>query len=78
MRDLKAGSSKWINERSRFAVPFEWQRGYAAFTIASSGRESLERYIAGQHERHNGRTFLEELQTLLEEHDVEFDPKYLE
>lgn len=78
MRELKAGSSKWINEKSRFAVPFEWQRGYAAFTVAPSGREALERYILGQVEHHRGRSFIDELRTLLEEHEIEFDPKYLE
>ncbi|MBK8206309.1 MAG: IS200/IS605 family transposase [Planctomycetes bacterium] len=78
MRELKAGSSKWINEQSRFAVPFEWQRGYAAFTVAPSGREALERYILNQPEHHNGRSFIDELQALLDEHGVTYDPKYLE
>lgn len=78
MRELKAGSSKWINEESRFAVPFEWQRGYAAFTVAPSGRDALERYILNQHEHHNGRSFIDELKALLEEHGVAYDPKYLE
>ncbi|MBX3474243.1 MAG: IS200/IS605 family transposase [Planctomycetes bacterium] len=78
MRELKAGSSKWVNEQSKFAVPFEWQRGYAAFTVAPSGRETLDRYILGQHEHHNGRSFIEELKALLEEHGVDYDPQYLE
>ncbi len=78
MRELKAGSSKWINEESRCAVPFEWQRGYAAFTVAPSGREALERYILGQDEHHNGRSFFDELKSLLDEYSVDYDPQYLE
>jgi putative transposase len=78
MRELKAGSSKWVNEQSKFTIPFEWQRGYAAFTVASSGREALEKYVLGQAEHHRGRSFIDELRALLEEHDVEYDPKYLE
>jgi putative transposase len=78
MRELKAGSSKWINEKSRLAVPFEWQRGYAAFTVAPSGREALEGYILGQAEHHRGRSFIDELKALLDEYEIEFDVKYLE
>jgi len=78
MRELKAGSSKWINERSKFAVPFEWQRGYAAFTVAYSGRAQLERYILNQEEHHKGLSFIDELKALLEAHGVQYDPQYLE
>jgi putative transposase len=78
MRELKAGSSKWVNEGSRFGIPFEWQRGYAAFTVAYSGREQLERYVLGQEEHHRGRSFIDELKALLEAHEVQYDPKYLE
>lgn len=78
MRELKAGASKWVNERSKFDIPFEWQRGYAAFTVSHSGHEKLERYILNQEEHHKGRSFIDELKALLEAHNVQYEEKYLE
>ena len=78
MRELKSVSSKWVNEQSRLEIPFEWQRGYAAFTVAASGAEHLEQYILGQDEHHRSRSFIDELKALLDANQVRYDPKYLE
>ncbi|MDZ7646416.1 MAG: transposase [Cytophagales bacterium] len=32
MQDIKAGSSKWINEKELSNSRFEWQEGYGAFS----------------------------------------------
>ena len=36
VRDLKANSSKWINEKRFVRGKFEWQRGFGAFTVSQS------------------------------------------
>jgi putative transposase len=76
LRELKKGSSIWA---ARNHCPgFAWQRGYAAFTVSTSGLDKVRRYIGAQEKHHEKLTFIEELRLLLEKHGVEFDPKYLE
>jgi putative transposase len=75
MRDLKAGSSKWARERE---PGFEWQRGFAAFTVNQSIVDDVDRYIANQEQHHAKQDFIGELKRLLELNHVEFDPQYLE
>ena len=46
MRELKKASSAWVKESKLPA--FQWQEGYAAFTVSASAKESVQRYIAIQ------------------------------
>jgi putative transposase len=70
LRAIKAGSSGWINKRSRFA----WQEGYGAFSVSESSAKTVHRYIQNQKEHHRKRSFEEEWTSLLEHHGIEFDP----
>jgi REP element-mobilizing transposase RayT len=36
IRDIKANSSKWINQNDFLKNKFEWQSGFGAFTIGHS------------------------------------------
>jgi putative transposase len=77
MRELKKASSMWVHEELR--IPhFAWQEGYAAFTVSSTARDSVRRYIANQEEHHRGRTFREEMVEMLEKAGVAYDQKYLD
>jgi putative transposase len=66
---LKANSSRWINEGR--AGRFEWQVGYAAFSVSRSQIPSVMKYIANQHEHHKKRDFVAELALLLKKHGIE-------
>ncbi len=48
IRDLKSNSSKWISELPDTRFPFEWQKGYSAFTVSYSQIDAVQRYIRGQ------------------------------
>lgn len=48
IRDIKAISSKWMNESDLVPKKFEWQIGYGAFTVSYSKIESVEQYIQKQ------------------------------
>jgi putative transposase len=74
---IKANSSGWIHREFAALAPFEWQEGYAAFTVSKSQVERVRIYIAGQEEHHRRLSFQEELVALLEAHGVEYDPRYL-
>jgi putative transposase len=75
-RELKKASSVWVRESKLSA--FQWQEGYAAFTVSASARESVQRYIASQEEHHRVKSFREELVEFLEKSGVAYDPKYLD
>ncbi len=77
IRDVKANSSKWVNEQPEMKVFFEWQKGYGAFTVSHSRRDSVQVYIQNQAEHHRRRTFQEEYIELLKRHNIQFRPEYL-
>ncbi len=77
LRHIKAGSSKWLNERNDLTERFKWQTGYGAFTVSQSQVPVVRRYIQGQEEHHRVRSFEDEYRELLERHGIEFEERYL-
>ena len=77
LRQLKANSSKWLNQSGRHARKFGWQDGYAAFTVSESQVARVARYIRDQEQHHRGLPFKTELLALLKRHRVEYDETYL-
>ena len=77
VRDIKASSSKWINEKRWFAGRFEWQTGFGAFSYAHSQLETVVHYIKNQEAHHSRRTFREEYLEFLNRFDVPYNPKYV-
>jgi putative transposase len=77
LRDIKANSSKWVNETKKGLHKFGWQDGYAAFTVSRSQVEPVRQYIRNQKAHHAQRDFKTELLALLEKHGVEYDPRYI-
>jgi putative transposase len=77
MEEVKAISSKFINEKGWIKGRFEWQRGYGVFSYSRSQLNSVIRYISNQREHHRKRTFKEEYIEFLKKFEIEFDEKYL-
>jgi hypothetical protein len=65
---IKAGSSLWMNETT--GKNFEWQEGYAAFTVSLSNLDSVKRYIRNQEQHHRKIDFAEEWKLLLKKHGI--------
>jgi REP element-mobilizing transposase RayT len=76
VREIKKASSIWVRDEIRLAG-FRWQEGYGAFTVGYRERDRIKAYIANQEDHHETRTYLEEVEALYREADIEFDPKYL-
>ena len=74
---VKANSSKWVNEGDLVQPRFEWQTGYAAFSVSESRVGDVRRYIGAQEEHHRRRTFKEEFVELLRKHNIEFEERYV-
>ncbi len=74
---VKSNSSGWIHETFADLRDFDWQDGYAAFTVSPSVMPKVKEYIRSQPEHHKKMTFQEELIALLKKHDIEYDEKYI-
>ena len=77
VKDLKLSSSKFIKEHSLFEDFPGWQSGYAAFTYSADAKENLIKYVKNQELHHKKVIYIDELKTLLKEHAIEFEDKYL-
>jgi REP-associated tyrosine transposase len=77
VRDIKASSSAWLNEKNKSLHKFGWQDGFAAFTVSHSQVERVARYIRNQKVHHQHRDFKSELLELLRKNNVEYDERYL-
>lgn len=77
VRDIKAGSSKFINEKRWMNGKFNWQEGYGAFSYSKSGVDSVVKYILNQEEHHKKKTFREEYLDFMSKFEIEYDSNYL-
>ena len=77
VRDVKAGSSKFIKEKRWVAGRFSWQEGFGAFSYSRSQLGTVIRYIENQQQHHAKKSFREEYVELLEKFGVDYDAKYI-
>jgi len=77
VRDIKANSSKFINDKKSVRGKFNWQVGYGAFSYSQSQKDSVIKYIMNQEKHHAKRTFKEEYLELLRRFEINYNEKYL-
>ncbi len=77
VKEIKRVSSHWLKDQGVDYWDFEWQKGYADFSVSQSALESVRDYIARQEEHHRKMTFQDELRALLRKHQVEWDERYV-
>ena len=77
VRNVKASSSKFINEKRWVAGRFGWQEGFGAFSYARSQLDTVIRYIQNQQKHHAKKSFREEYLELLEKFGVTYDDRYI-
>ena len=65
---IKMGSSRWVRE-NEFKL-FEWQEGFAAFSVSQSNLEKVTEYIRNQEVHHQRMSFAEEWNALLKKHGI--------
>ena len=78
VEEVKKGSSKWMktNEGAN-NKDFQWQNGYAGFSVSQSNVEEVRNYIEKQADHHRRMTFQDELRALFKRHGIEFDERYV-
>jgi REP element-mobilizing transposase RayT len=77
VRDVKVGSSQFINEKKWINGKFQWQEGFGAFSYSKSQIDSVIKYILNQEEHHKKVTFKEEYLDFLKKFEVDYDERYL-
>jgi putative transposase len=77
VRDIKAGSSKFINDNRWITGKFSWQEGYGAFSYSRDQIKNVIHYILNQEAHHTKTTFREEYIGLLNEFEIPYEEKYL-
>ena len=77
VRDIKANSSRFINEKRWINGKFEWQTGFGAFSYNHSQLTNVINYIQNQEEHHKKKTFKEEYVDFLKAFDIDYNNQYL-
>lgn len=77
VRDIKAGSSKFMNRKGWISNKFQWQKGFGAFSYAHSQMSTVINYINNQEVHHSAKSFQREYSEFLDKFKVDFDEKYL-
>ena len=77
VRDIKAGSSKFINDNKWMRGKFNWQEGFGSFSYSRSHIDKVVHYILNQQEHHRKKSFREEYIEFLTKYAVDYNEKYL-
>jgi REP element-mobilizing transposase RayT len=76
VKELKRVSNLWLKETYSIR-DFEWQGGYADFSVSYSNLEQVTEYIRRQEEHHRKISFEDELRALFRRHEIEWDERYV-
>ena len=74
---IKGGSSKWVHDTFPDYNKFNWQEGYGAFSVSISQIKNTIAYINRQKEHHLKESFQDEYISVLEEHVIDYDKRYV-
>ncbi len=77
VKELKRGSTLWIETKDPGLKQFAGQSGYGIFSIGFSQIAAVRSYIAGQVEHHSQVSFQDEFRLLLTKYGVDFDERYV-
>jgi REP element-mobilizing transposase RayT len=76
IKELKRVSNNWLKTEGGLRL-FQWQAGYADFSVSASNLEQVKRYIENQKRHHQRMGFQDELRGFLRKHSVTWDERYV-
>ena len=77
VKELKRVSNLWLQDKGGPLAAFEWQGGYADFSVSVSNLEKVKAYVLNQELHHRKTTYQEELRALLRKHGAEWEERYV-
>jgi putative transposase len=72
---IKTSSSKWLKQKG--VKDFDWQDGYAIFSVSASKVGVVRNYILNQPLHHKKEFFKDEMRQYFKEYDIEYDERYV-
>ena len=76
VKELKRVSHTWLDSQHGLGS-FEWQAGYADFSVSQSQLDVTIAYIANQEVHHQKRDFQDEMRVMFRKHKIEWDERYV-
>jgi putative transposase len=76
VKELKRVSNLWLRHDVGLSK-FQWQGGYADFSVSRSNLIEVKRYIENQEEHHRKMTFQDEVRALLRKHEMDWDEGHI-
>ena len=77
IKEIKTASNVWMKETGKYPEYTSWSEGSCALTYAYRDKKMILNYIKNQKIHHKKVSFEEEYRSLLKEHGVEVDERYL-
>ncbi len=77
VKEVKRGTSLFINNERLCLGNFAWQEGYGSFTYSRSQLNNVYNYILNQEQHHKKVTFKDEYIDFLRKFEVEYDERIL-
>jgi putative transposase len=77
VRQVKTGSTEWLQKQLPILRNFHWQNGYGAFSVSQSNLAEVKEYILNQQRHHQVMSFQEEFRRFLAKYEVEYDERYV-
>ena len=62
VKSIRTMSADWLNDNKLLASGFEWEDGYAAYSVSPSGVQQVIDYIVKQEDIHRSKTLESELE----------------
>ena len=75
--DLKRTTAQFIYEKGIVKNPFNWQKGYGAFSHSKSQVPDVMQYILKQEQQHFKKTFRQEYLEFLNKFGIPFEENFL-
>ena len=76
MNEVKRVSSIWLKKQEGISPTFDWQDGYAVFSISHSDCPDVSDYISRQEEHYGKVNFQDEMRTFMKRTGMEWDENY--
>ena len=77
VRDVKNGSTNFINSKRWVLGRFSWQEGFGAFSYGHSQLTGVINYIRDQERHHAKCTFRDEYLRFLKKYEIEHDERFI-
>ena len=76
VKELKRVSNLWLTSEGGLKL-FQWQAGYADFSVSASNLEQVKGYIDNQKEHHKRMSYQDEVRKFLKKYGMEWDEQYI-